>query len=108
MNINGLIGSLAAQGTNAKDTTATDPNKAADDAQKTFLNLLITELKSQDPTSPMDPTQMVNQMLSMNQLNELISINQILQTTFATTAASGSSNTAKTNSPATQSITGGH
>lgn len=44
-----------------------------------FLNLLITELQSQDPTSPMDATQMVGQMVSLNQLDQLIAIHQILQ-----------------------------
>ena len=46
----------------------------------TFLNLLITELKSQDPTAPMDSTQMVGQMVSLNQLDQLIAIHQILET----------------------------
>jgi len=42
----------------------------------TFLQLLCTELQCQDPTSPVDPTQMVGQMISLNQLDQLISINQ--------------------------------
>jgi flagellar basal-body rod modification protein FlgD len=44
----------------------------------TFLNLLATELQNQDPTSPVDPTQMVGQLVSLNQLDQLISINQTL------------------------------
>jgi flagellar basal-body rod modification protein FlgD len=42
--------------------------------------MLVTELQNQDPTSPMDPTQMVGQMFSMNQLQQLIDINQTLST----------------------------
>lgn len=42
----------------------------------TFLQILCTELQCQDPTSPVDPTQMVGQMISLNQLDQLISINQ--------------------------------
>jgi flagellar basal-body rod modification protein FlgD len=44
----------------------------------TFLKLLSQELQNQDPTSPMDPTAMVGQMISLNQLDQLISINQEL------------------------------
>ena len=47
-------------------------------AESLFIKLLATELQSQDPTSPMDPTQMVGQMFSMNQLQQLIDINQTL------------------------------
>jgi len=107
MNVNGITASIPALSSSASAQDTSDPNQAANDAQKTFLNLLVTELKSQDPTSPMDPTQMVNQMLSMNELNELISINQILQSTFGTSASSASSSLAKTSASATQS-TGGH
>jgi flagellar basal-body rod modification protein FlgD len=56
----------------------------------TFLNLLITELKSQDPTAPMDATQMVGQMISLNQLDQLIGIHQLLQSAAVpTTSANG-------------------
>jgi flagellar basal-body rod modification protein FlgD len=46
--------------------------------QETFLNLLVTELQNQDPTAPVDPTEMVGQLVSLNQLDQLISINSIL------------------------------
>jgi len=55
------------------------PDSIANDASDLFLTLLVAQLKTQDPTSPMDPTQMVGQMLSMNQLNELIQIRQLMQ-----------------------------
>jgi flagellar basal-body rod modification protein FlgD len=44
----------------------------------TFLSLLSQELQNQDPTDPVDSTQMVGQMISLNQLDQLISINQSL------------------------------
>jgi flagellar basal-body rod modification protein FlgD len=86
-------------------TTPSNPNQAANNAESTFLQLLVTELQSQDPTSPMDATQMVGQMLSMNQLNELIAINQTLQNAFPASTGTAGSTTA---SSATQSITGAH
>ena len=58
------------------NTPSSDPTNGSSDL---FLSLLVAQLKTQDPTSPMDPTQMVGQMLSMNQLNELIQIQQTLQ-----------------------------
>ena len=63
---------------NTNTDNSTDP---AADTQDLFLKLLVAQLKTQDPTSPMDPTQMVGQMLSMNQLNELIQIRQLIQGT---------------------------
>jgi flagellar basal-body rod modification protein FlgD len=64
-------------------------------AEQTFIKLLVTELQSQDPTSPMDPTTMVGQMFSMNQLQQLIDINQTLSAALhaPTTTASTSSPT---------------
>lgn len=44
-----------------------------------FITLLIAQLKNQDPTSPMDPTQFVNQLVQFNSLEQLIGINQELQ-----------------------------
>ncbi len=52
----------------------------------TFLNLLVQELQNQDPTAPMDSTQMVGQMISLNQLDQLASINQTLTNQFPTAA----------------------
>lgn len=87
------------------NNTNVTPNQSANNAEQTFLSLLVTELKSQDPTSPMDPTQMVGQMLSMNQLNELISINQTLQNALGTSATSAST---QTNNPYISSVSGAH
>jgi flagellar basal-body rod modification protein FlgD len=74
--------------TNTNTDNSTDP---AADTQDLFLKLLVAQLKTQDPTSPMDPTQMVGQMLSMNQLNELIQIRQLMQgaTTPTTNQSTG-------------------
>jgi flagellar basal-body rod modification protein FlgD len=63
----------------------------------TFLNLLATELQNQDPTSPVDPTQMVGQLVSLNQLDQLISINQTLSN------LGGSGSTPTTSSSTTSS-----
>lgn len=41
-----------------------------------FLTLLVTQLKSQDPLSPMDPTQFVGQLVQFNTLSEIIHIRE--------------------------------
>jgi flagellar basal-body rod modification protein FlgD len=61
---------------------------SATSLQDTFLNLLVTELQNQDPTSPVDPTAMVGQMVSLNQLDQLISINQTLDNMSSGTSGS--------------------
>ncbi len=78
MNIQQLSSTLPvasnAKASAAAASSSATPTSDAQSAESTFLKLLVTEMQSQDPTSPMDPTTMVGQMLSMNQLNELISI----------------------------------
>lgn len=44
-----------------------------------FLKLLTTELNNQDPTAPMDPTQMVSQLSSLSQVEQQIGTNSNLQ-----------------------------
>ena len=41
---------------------------------RAFLTLLVQELQNQDPTAPMDSTQMVGQIISLNQLDQLASM----------------------------------
>ena len=84
MNFHGIstITPLAQSTVNNSAKAASTPASEADSAQNTFLTLLVTELKAQDPTQPMDPIQMVSQMFSMNQLQQLISINQTLTNAF--------------------------
>ena len=76
----------------APSTAAT--NSSSDNSlqsiESTFLSLLVQELQNQDPTAPMDSTQMVGQMISLNQLDQLASINQVV--TNALGAGSGASN----------------
>jgi len=82
----------------APTSSSSSSQSAADQAQSTFISLLVTELQAQDPTQPMDPTQMVSQMFSMNQLEQLISINQTLTNAFGPlTGASAASGAASTN-----------
>ena len=58
-----------------------------------FLQLLTTQLKSQDPISPMDPTQFVGQLVSFNTLGEIMQIRQLLGSmTDSSTSSSSAAN----------------
>jgi flagellar basal-body rod modification protein FlgD len=80
----------------ASDPSTGSSSPSSTSLQETFLNLLVTEMQNQDPTSPVDPTQMVGQLVSLNQLDQLIAINSTLQglvppTSTSTTGSTSSS-----------------
>lgn len=86
MTVNGVTSS-----TQTSNSSQPAPIPGAD--MGTFLTLLTTELKVQDPTSPLDPDQMVGQIVSLNQLDELMQINQTLH---SMNTAIGSNQTSST------------
>ena len=72
----------------AATTTA---NSAATTAQgqlatnfDTFLQLLTTQLKNQDPTAPMDSTQFTQQLVMFSQVEQQIDTNNYLQNLIST------------------------
>lgn len=79
--------------------TGTTPVAAKNDPlanESTFLTLLVSQLKNQDPLSPVDSTQFIGQLTSYSQLEQLIGINKNttgLTQPAAGTAANGSSGT---------------
>ncbi|HEY1576566.1 MAG TPA: flagellar hook capping FlgD N-terminal domain-containing protein [Terracidiphilus sp.] len=94
MSVSGVNGNQAAQTNSSQDAGNTSTDSSLQSIESTFLSLLVQELQNQDPTAPMDSTQMVGQMISLNQLDQLASINQVVTNALgssATTAASGTS-----------------
>jgi flagellar basal-body rod modification protein FlgD len=57
-----------------------------------FITLLAAQLQAQDPTSPMDPSQMMNELVSLNTLQTLTNIQQILQVATGVTPGQTSAN----------------
>ena len=71
-------------------------SQSAGSIDSMFLQLLITQLKHQDPTAPMDPSAFVQQLAQVTSLDQLTQINQLLQNVLGGA------------SPTTDSSTGGH
>jgi len=63
---------------NTNTESADSRNKLAGDMD-TFLNLLVTQLKNQDPLSPMDSTEFTNQIVQFAQVEQQINMNENLE-----------------------------
>jgi len=59
--------------------------------ENTFLQLLVAQIKNQDPLQPADSIQFLSQLAQFSQLEQLIGIRQELKTPAATDASGGSS-----------------
>ena len=73
--------------TNPVSTPTTTTTTTTSNAQKqlstnfdTFLSLLTTQLKNQDPTAPMDSTQFTQQLVQFSQVEQQINTNDNLKT----------------------------
>ena len=47
--------------------------------ETTFLQLLVSQIKNQDPLNPTDSTQFIGQLVQFSQLEQLLGINQGVQ-----------------------------
>src|SRR5579862_3751913 len=77
------------------DAAAAALGTASQLGPSSFMTLLVAQLKNQDPSNPMDPTQMVSQLVEFNSLEQLMQINQ------NTTPASGAGQSANSGSAST-------
>jgi len=104
------ISAAAIPGAKDSTTTSNPTNTSAADFQQTFMQLLATELQSQDPTQTVDPTTMVTQMVQINQLSDVAGIYSILQgaQTPASTTSAAAGPVAAGSSHSAQSIPGGN
>jgi flagellar basal-body rod modification protein FlgD len=48
--------------------------------ENTFLQLLVAQIKNQDPLNPTDSVQFIGQLVQFSQLEQLLGINQGIQT----------------------------
>lgn len=61
-------------GVGTYNTSSTQQPKANVDYQS-FLKLLVAQMRHQDPTSPMDPTQYVTQLATFSQVEQSVQMN---------------------------------
>lgn len=85
--------------TPSSSTTPTPSNTLGPDS---FITLLTAQLQAQDPLSPMDPDQMVNELTSINTLQQIVQIRTDMDTLVgALPAGQSGSGTGSTNSATT-------
>ena len=77
------IGAAAAKAAQAQDTGSPSGTDASSTNTATvtandFLQLLVAEMKNQDPTANTDPNEYINQLVQVNSLQQLMHINQDL------------------------------
>jgi flagellar basal-body rod modification protein FlgD len=83
-------------------STSTAPQTKAEQQKNQFLQLLVAQMKGQNPLDPQDGTQFVSQLAQFSSLEELINIRTDLdgmsKTSPATTSANANAQGAPTNS----------
>jgi flagellar basal-body rod modification protein FlgD len=72
--------------TDVKKTTEVDPNDLAN--KEIFLQLLIAQIKNQDPSKPADSMQYITQLSQFTGVEQLVDIKNQLKTLTATLTAS--------------------
>lgn len=110
-----IASALSSQTNTATATSSTSTSTAATDAlgnEQTFLQLLVSEIKNQDPTAPMDSTTFLTQLAQFSQLEQTAGIRQDIEngtyksptstaSTSSTSATATTSDTAATLAAAT-------
>jgi flagellar basal-body rod modification protein FlgD len=84
--------------TTPTSSSSSSANSLSTPSESTFLNLLVAQMKNQDPLSPTDSTQFVSQLAQFSELEQVISIRSDTDK-LATAAAANSSATPTTNTP---------
>jgi flagellar basal-body rod modification protein FlgD len=72
----------ATTATGTSGGTTTPPANSPDQLtnQSTFLQLLVAQIKNQDPLNPTDSIQFIGQLVQFSQLEQLLGINKGIQT----------------------------
>jgi flagellar basal-body rod modification protein FlgD len=72
--VNGSNSNIVNMPATSSQTTASDIG-----SEQAFLQLLITQLKNQDPTNPADPTQFVAELAQFSSLEQMTNMNSNIQ-----------------------------
>lgn len=77
-------------GTTNSSSSSTIGSSSAQDIQNQFLTMLTTQLKNQDPTNPMDSSQMTSQLAQISTVSGISQLNQSIQQLIQSQTASQS------------------
>jgi flagellar basal-body rod modification protein FlgD len=92
----------------AQDSSSTDSSSSSSSSldsltsENTFLQLLIAQIKNQDPLNPTDSIQFVGQLVQYSELEQLMGINQGVQTLTGGATETNSTNSTSQMKPTTQ------
>jgi|HubBroStandDraft_6_1064221.scaffolds.fasta_scaffold319586_2 flagellar basal-body rod modification protein FlgD len=76
-------------------SSSSDPTSLAN--EDTFLQLMVAQLKNQDPDNPIDGTQFLSQLAQFSQLEQLININADLQPQTSSSSTTSGNTSGGTN-----------
>jgi len=94
-------------GSSSSSSLSSATAQQAQVTEQQFLQLLVAQLKNQDPLNPMDGTQFVSQLAQFSELEQMIGVNQGVQQLVADASGqSSSSGSNPTGSGSTGSPTG--
>ncbi len=65
--------------------SVSDISNSVSSIRDNYLNLLITQLQHQDPTNPMDNSQMTTQLAQLSELEQLEGMNSTFEKVLAST-----------------------
>ena len=83
MDVSSLLNSTASAGGSSAASKADASKTSLADSFDTFLTLLTTQLRYQDPLEPMDSTEFTNQLVQFTEVEQSISTNKQLEQLLA-------------------------
>ncbi|BEV15189.1 flagellar hook assembly protein FlgD [Herbaspirillum sp. DW155] len=91
--LNSMNGTSSSSSTSSTSTSSLD-NNSPDAIQNRFLTLLIAQMKNQDPSNPMDNSQMTTQMAQLSTVSGIAQLNSTLSTLMGNLSSSQALSTA--------------
>ncbi|MDH4439913.1 MAG: flagellar hook assembly protein FlgD [Rhizobium sp.] len=92
MAVDPVTGATSAAATKSTNTAAASASASASLDYDNFLQLLIAQMKNQDPTDPMDATEQIAQLATFSQVEQTIQTNSNLETLITGNALTNASN----------------
>ena len=86
MNVPSATDTTSTNSTNSTSSTTSTSNNTVD--YNTFLQLLIAEMKNQDPTNPMDTSQYMSQFAQLSSVEQAMQTNTKLDSLLSSQALS--------------------